>query len=377
MLDQPPRSPGDQIVIAVFALLLLAPGMLALMGWARIDAQFIGQTELRRPFIAPPPTSGALATGGWERDFERQVSDTFPLRSAWIEALGGAKYAWFGDVLGNSVIVGRDGWLFFGLEERSYLTGAYDPSDVELASLADLYARRASWCRSHGMRYVFLLAPNKSTIYARYLPAWLTPHLPTPADRLFPLLRARGVRVLDIRPQLIAASYTRDVYTRGDTHWDYAGAALAAHAILSALRDQGIRDKLPPNPPTAVEYGEGDLQRLAAIPGAHNAGIDLVFPRRAVDVTDPRYAGDPAVTNYYPSVTAVHDRSLPTAVLFGDSFLGALLPNVAESFRRVVSLHRVSINGLQFDKRVLEYEKPTLVVDEMVERTLVFSSLIR
>jgi alginate O-acetyltransferase complex protein AlgJ len=377
MFAQPPRSPADRIVIALFAVLLLAPSILALAGWAHLDTAFIFQTEQREPFVAPPISSGAIATGGWERDFERQAADVFPLRTTLIEALAYAKYAWFGDALGDNVIVGRSGWLFYGAEERAYITGAYQPADAELAALADVFARRSAWCAQHGMHYVFLLAPNKSTIYARFLPDGMTPSQPSPADRFLPLLRARGVQAVDVRAQLIAASYRGDVYSHGDTHWNDAGAAIAARATAAALRGAGVRDELPPSPHSEIVHGGGDLLNIAAIPGVGNALVHYVFPGRAHEIADPRYAGDPAGTNFITHVSAVDNPKLPAAVLFGDSFIEQLRPFLAEDFRRAVFIHRVAMTGSQFDEGLLERERPAVVVDELVERNMTFAGLIK
>ena len=70
-MERTARSPGDVVVIAVFSLLLLAPALLALTGHAGFDTEFLLHTERRQPFVAPKPTTGALATAGWERDAER------------------------------------------------------------------------------------------------------------------------------------------------------------------------------------------------------------------------------------------------------------------------------------------------------------------
>ncbi len=100
-MERTARSPGDIAVIVVFALLLVAPALLALTGHAGFDIAFLEHTEHRRPFVAPPPTTGALATGGWERDAEREIADAFPLRKELIQGYDYAKYTWLGEVAGR------------------------------------------------------------------------------------------------------------------------------------------------------------------------------------------------------------------------------------------------------------------------------------
>jgi hypothetical protein len=374
-------SLGDAIVIVLFAVLLLAPAVLALTGHAGFDTAFIEGTELRHPFVAPPPASGALATGGWERDAEREIADAFPLRRVLIEGYDHAKYAWLHDIASTHVIKGRDGWLFLGDEERWYLTGEHRPSDGDLTRLADLYASRSKWCAQHGIAYVFLLAPNKSTVYEDQLPAEMHVVRPTPADRLLPLLRARGLRTVDVRAELrdlARAGEHRELgelYSRGDTHWNDAGAYVTYRATISALAGTGVRAAVAHDATPRIETGGGDLLKLAGIGSlVQNRIVRLDFPRKANPIASPVYPDDPDAAAFVVNAFIAADPALPKAVVFGDSFTDVLGPFLAESFRRTVVLRYVNVTDVQFDTRVLEVEKPGVVVQEIVERSLVFAS---
>jgi len=372
-MERSARSPGDVAVIAVFALLLLAPALLALTGHAGFDTQFLLHTERRQPFVAPRPTTGALATGGWERDAEREIADAFPLRKQLIQSYDYAKFAWLGDAPRDAVIRGRDGWLFLGAEERTYLTDPNAANDALLTQLADVYAARAAWCAKRGIRYVFLLAPNKSTIYAQELPPGLTRVTPTPADRLLLLLRARGIRTIDPRAALAEASKHGEVYSKGDTHWNDAGAYVAYRATVAALRDAGVRDTIRPATIRAhTEQGGGDLLAMSGVADfVRNPWVHDDFPRRAHDIAAA--ANDPALPAFARRTSVVDDRSLPVAVVFGDSFSEQLAPFLAESFRRMTVLHHLT-NAVQFDRRTVETEHPSIVIQELVERTIPLSA---
>ncbi|GAC1659051.1 MAG: hypothetical protein NVS4B13_03030 [Candidatus Elarobacter sp.] len=367
------RSPGQPVVIAVFALLLLAPALLALTGHGGFDVAFIVRAEQRRPFVAPPPTTGALATGGWERDAERQIADAFPLRTNLIEAYHRAKNSWLHDIDSRHVMHGRDGWLFLGNEERWYVTGDHRPGDADLAALAGIYAERAAWCARHGIAYVVLIAPNKSTIYSGELPVGTRLFTPTPADRLFPLLRARGVRAVDVRSALIAAASKGEVYSKGDTHWNDAGAYVAYRATVAVLRDAGVRDAIVPSSfVPRVDTGEGDLLNLAGIAGlVQNRIVRYDFPHRARPAATPSYPNDRAAAGFMREAEAVADPSLPVAVVFGDSFSEGLRPFLAEDFRRTVVLRHMNVTDVQFDAGVLLTEKPAVVIQELAERSLI------
>ena len=374
-MERTTRSPGDLVVIAVFALLLLIPALLALTGHAGFDTEFLLHTERRQPFVAPKPTTGALATGGWERDAEREIADAFPLRKQLIQSYDYAKFAWLGDAPRDAVIRGRDGWLFLGAEERTYLTDPRAASDAELTQLADVYAARAAWCARHGARYVFLIAPNKSTIYAQDLPRGFARVTPTPADRLLPLLRARGIRTIDPRAALVAASRNGEVYSKGDTHWNDAGAYVAYVATVAALRDAGMRDTIAPKSIRVYsEPADGDLLGMSGVADfVRNHWVRYDFPRRAHAIAIAANASDPAPAAFARHTTILDDPTLPVAVVFGDSFSEQLAPFLAESFRRMTVLHHLT-NAVQFDRRAVDVDHPAIVIQELVERTIPLSA---
>ena len=362
------------VTVAVFAVMLLAPGLLWLTGHAGADDDFIYHTEMRRAFAAPPPSSGALATGGWERDVERQIGDDFPFRRSLIEGYDETKYRWLGDIGGTHVLRGQNGWLFFDDEERTYDDGSFAPPDAALARIAGLYAGRAQWCARRGIAYVFVLVPNKSTVYARYLPPWARHVEPNAGERLVPMLRSRGVRVVDPRSALIEASGREDVYQKGDTHWNDAGAYVAYRGIVAALRDAGVRDAVAPGSiATKTEYAVGDLDRLAGIaPLFRNADLRYDFPERARLVGAPG-AADALPSGFQQFAYTVDEPGLPAALVFGDSFTVALRRFLAQDFRRTLVMQHEITGVYHFDRAAVERERPRVVVQELVERALVFS----
>lgn len=374
------RTPGRLVVAVLFGLMLAWPAALALAGYRGADADFIYHHEERRPFVAPAVTSGALATGGWERDVERQVADEFPLRRPLIEGYAVAKYFWLGDVASPYVLRGTQGWLFYANEERQYEDGSYDPSSAQLARLADMYASRARWCAQHGMAYLFVLVPNKSEAEQAFRPRGVVRYVDDPAGaRLVPLLRARGVRTVDLRDDLQRAATGGEVYSKGDTHWNDAGAYVAYRRIASELRSTGMRDNIAPRSiRSRLREEDGDLDRLAGIASiVRNEVVAYDFPARAQTQAEPSYPNDPLQEAFNRDAYAVNDARLPVAVVFGDSFTGALRRFLAEDFRRTVILQHDISAEIQFDRAPLDAERPQVVIDELVARALVFSDRFR
>ena len=85
------------------------------------------------------------------------------------------------------------------------------------------------------------------------------------------------------------------------------------------------------------------------------------------------YSADPIAGAFIPAAYSNGDPRLPKAVVFGDSFSIALRGFLAEDFSRTVILQHSIPNALQFDRAAVEAEKPSVVIQELVERALVFS----
>jgi alginate O-acetyltransferase complex protein AlgJ len=367
---------GDMVAIVVFLVMLVVPALLAAAGFARPDTAFIETREQRYPFVAPAVSSGALATGGYERDLERQIADAFPLRTTLIEAYDYAKFAWLGASTSANVIRGRDGWLFLGAEESRYVTGEWTPSAAELAHIADVYAARARWCRAHGVAYVFVIAPNKSTISPDLAPPWYRPSAPTPLDRLLPMLRDAGVTTIDVRAQLHDAARRREVYSRGDTHWNDAGAYIAYRAVVGALGAAGVRDAVVPSGTRFVSQA-GDLLNFSGVGGRiMDRLLVLDYLKRAHPAAAPELERAAAAKEFSLQASAV-DAPLPVAVVFGDSFVNRLAPFLAEDFRSTVVLQEGTPLAPQFDPALVLAAHANFVVQELVERNFVFGTSFR
>jgi hypothetical protein len=183
------------------------------------------------------------------------------------------------------IVLGRDGWLFLGREsERGKLKDidlATDIAGLRPLSRQSLEAwrialeSRRDWCEAKGAAYVFLLCPNKQTVYPEHLP----PHMACrDSDRtrrraFLDHMRAHSDLVIhDATPALLAAKAKRQVYYRTDTHWNGHGAfegfralALAAAQVFPRLRE--------PTPDQFSVYEKpvvgGDLAQMLASAAAH------------------------------------------------------------------------------------------------------------
>ena len=374
---------ADRVLVVAFVGVLALPAALLVAGRGSGDG---GERRPLAPAPAWPADVDALAR--LPAQTEAWFNDHFGLRTALVRAHRRLAVQWLGAppaeraeggladaALGNlsrKVLVGRDGWLFLsgrGRLESWRRVRAFTPEDLD--GLARLLAARRDWCAARGIAYVFVVAPDKHSVYPEHMPASLVPL--RPESQLDQLVRhldgtADGP-LLDLRPALRAAKALGAVYPRTDTHWSDLGAWAATDAILARLRPRF--PALAPPPLASYERREqdgpgGDLAGLLGLADVlREPTVRLVpaRPRRAVVVErHPESACPEAVWR----VTEVADPALPTALVFHDSFAFALTRFLAEHFRRAAwHLYR------PFDPALVERERPDVVIDELAERSLV------
>lgn len=81
----------------------------------------------------------------------------------------------------------------------------------------------------------------------------------------------------------------------------------------------------------------------------------------------------PNERKYNPTANPQADR--PNVVILHDSFMGALAGFLNEHFQRVCYDRRNDKQGDRFPAELIERERPTMVIDEMVQRRLQLAPL--
>lgn len=274
----------------------------------------------------------------------------------------------------ETLMLGRDGWLFLAGSnlEMDYFRADMPFSEDELARWRLALLQRHIWLERQGIRFLFVIAPNKSTIYPEKVPARIHRAV-TRLDQLLEYLRRRplpdGFRPVDLRKTLRAAKSRYPVYGKIDSHWNGFGAMIASNKILGALSRF-----YPFHPPTlddfavSLEPGAGPRGDLAAMLSLS----DVLSDPQPVNVT-PRslsrvIVAEPARwidTDLEREVTICPGAELPEALMFRDSFGYALAKYLSEHFQKITYIRDI---GLRFHPRIVLRVGPKIVIQEMGER---------
>jgi alginate O-acetyltransferase complex protein AlgJ len=372
--DHPAR---DRILVALFGMALAV----ALAG--TIIKRNVTITTYENRSAAPwpsRPTSLAEARA-WPAKFEAAFADRFGGRNTLIALHHWTKAVGFGVSPAANVVIGRDGWLFFRGEDgraldRDYRGTVPYPAD-EPSLIAAEFKRRHDFVSALGIAYVVMIVPDKATIYPEYLPRWVTKVAPqTRLDRLYAALAAYPeIAVLDLRPALTAAKARERDYFKTDSHWNLVGATIGYETLAAVLKAKvpGFPGAPPERPPyvPGVDFYSGDLaQMIGSRGGAFReediAPLGKVLANEAGHCAKPVAAPPASGTEAEPDmlIYACARPGLPAAVVYRDSMAISLMPLLSENFRRVVYLTR------RFERSMIERERPDVVIEELVERTL-------
>ena len=329
--DSPARGAGGAgriavafVAVALVLLLLPFAGML----WARTDA-----TSENRELAAAPALvdeDGAFNVGVLA-DLGSYFDDHFAYRNELVAA-NAAVRGLFGVSSTDQVVVGSDGWLYYGGTLPDYL-GQLRLSDRALGNIAHNLALMQGYARGRGAAFVFTIAPNKNTLYPAHMPYYyLRSEEPRNWDRLKPLLESEGVAYLDLF-ELIGGADGELYYLR-DSHWTNRGAFLAANALLGALgREQlaaGDGDWL------ARDDWVGDVEAMLHPVGQRAEAAEYlagVNDGPGLSGTLWRYTAGDDVTN--DSIETAGPGA-GTLLMYRDSFGNALLPYMSSAFSKTV-----------------------------------------
>jgi alginate O-acetyltransferase complex protein AlgJ len=371
----PPPAPDahprrDRVLAVLFAVALAVPLLALGLTWSRT------MTLFEKRAMAPWPAFELATT--FPPAFEGAFADRFGGRDVLIRLHHASLLEFFGVSALATVMPGRDGWYYWLGEDgqsldRHYRGVAEFPQAWVDATAAELIRRR-DWLAARGISYVVAIVPEKFTIYPEFLPPWVTKSTaPSPYDRVAAAMRADGsVAFIDLRPALREAKARDRVYFKTDSHWNYNGAIVGYEAIMRdvqrALPPGRLPAIVPPRRPPyvpGVDYYSGDLIGMLGLPGRIREEDVAPLGKILADTASRcarRIDADPSSG----FETYVCDQpGLPRAVIYRDSMAISLIPMLAENFSRVVF-----VASRRLDPALIEREKPDVVIEEMVERSL-------
>ncbi|MHC5065571.1 MAG: alginate O-acetyltransferase AlgX-related protein [Planctomycetota bacterium] len=367
------RVIADRVLAATFLLFLTIPFVGTFFSW-----DFYGLQENRRP--SPLPDVAETSLEELPDALDAYYKDHFGFRNYLIRRWNRLLRR-IDRQLVRRVVEGRDDWFFFGQPEVIHdILGLAETSERDLAAWCRAIEDRRSWLAERGIHYLFVVAPNKSSIYPEMLPEEMQGELrPTRLDRLITYLGANSeARIFDLRPALRENKDWQTLYLSHDTHWSAYGAFIAYRTVLERLREW-----LPELGP-ALDFDDcrqwttqhyGDLARTGDLPEEEYTTPRLwIDPPGHENFADPEFV-DPALV---PHENAPATKELIPiyanasghggVVVFHDSFFAKCVKLIAHHFAETASIWSMLSPKTLID--IVEAQEPQVVIEVVLERFL-------
>ncbi|WP_131782172.1 DHHW family protein [Legionella gresilensis] len=305
-------------------------------------------------------------------DFEAYFNDNFGFRSYFLDLYNQAVHYLFKESGSPRVIVGKNDWLFYS-DDRSLedIQGKEHLSPEELEKWALTIKERGTWLASKGIKYRFVIPPDKHSIFSEYLPASHKRHNFSRFQELMTYLGSNPY-VIDLLP-ILKENKTPDrpkLYFRTDTHWTSYGAYLGYLNIMKSLGNDYL--------PNTILYKRENFKngpktkRDLAVMARLNLLEEDIVPEPDKNYFYPAQLLDPLgfKQNAFKTGATYAPFKTRTLLIFHDSFTSGMSRYFSSGFKRVVYFWGMPDNE-QFVQLVLQ-ENPDVVIEERVERSMRF-----
>jgi len=303
--------------------------------------------------------------------FQAYTDDHFGMRSTLVSLGNKINLKLFNQSSNDQVWIGKDGWLFLRdpILEADLKSNAKF-TDNELIQWREYLEAHNTWLMKQGISYIFVVVPNKHTIYPEYLPKSVQVKGKSRLVQLEEYISAHSnVHFINLTNTLRSAKGIEPLYYKLDTHWTDT-AAFSGYLELMQTISQ-IFPKLEPLTTDDIE-GVRTHSRLAVLarfmalegyfPKEKRTELRVIVPQSELVRTEQSTAQDEIL------IYRRADDSLPSLLVYRDSFADAMIPFLAERFHTSTFIRKPKQRDIKPSD--IEKFKPDIVIEQVVENKL-------
>ena len=290
-------------------------------------------------------------------NFETYFTEHFAFRNELVATDGKIQGGVFRTSANNSVIYGKDDWLYYTSTISDY-SGKNMMNERELKNLQRNLSIINEYLKEKKIEFILTIPPNKNTLYGKYMPYYASTKVSDDHTlyKLKDLCTEANIEYADLYEVLKNESET--VYLKRDSHWNNKGALIAYQTILDKLgREYNNYESITPN---RSKSENGDLNKmLYSYYGDKEVNYYYDIPQEYEYVSDTQSVEDGWIE------TTVENKE-STLLMFRDSFGNTLIPLIANQFGHA---YFTKESPYRLEKVVSE-QSPNIVIFEKVERNL-------
>jgi hypothetical protein len=266
------------------------------------------------------------------------------------------KYIISGKVYSNSVISGKDGWLFYSNSLDGGGLADYEatnyPNEKAIKQLQENLKYNLNYLNNKNIDFAVFIAPNNGNIYRNNLPNSVKYSNKTTTEYTIECMKKiKGLKIIYPQEELIEKADFYQVCLPLDSHWNSLGAYIGYSKLMLELFN--VREK-PIESFTIKKrnIGTGDLVRLLKLedvfPNSYDYYINELDSEPCEDLKE------------YRNENAVVNKSI---LFIGDSYRLSLSKYLRRPFKRFLMVH---MNDYKY--KIIDDYKPDFVIFERAGR---------
>lgn len=359
-----------RIVACGFIVLLLIP----ILTFNRISGK-ISEAENRHLAVFPEvfDDKGNIKDG-IKDSLKSWFDDNLGMRSELVRLNNRIQLKLFNKSPSDKVQLGKDGWLFYTLENNLKIAdGTFPLTEKDIENLAVQQTRIQKILASQGIDYVLILPSSKVGIYPEYIQSGNFKVRTTPSDIVAEYLQKNTtVKVIKLKDVLLQAKNDQQLYYKNDTHWNDIGIYTGYREIINKLNSWNITDTKPVDVTFAPSKHRGDLAIMNNDSSQEKTQAFQVVGAHAQMIQTGTYYDQfmqLMQSNGVQKSSAIWSNSAggeKKILMFGDSMFGQdMMELLPENFAQFTYVWDYNIQ-----QNVIDLVKPDVVFYDMGERTL-------
>ncbi|RJP80133.1 MAG: tetratricopeptide repeat protein [Desulfobacteraceae bacterium] len=364
---------SQHVLFAAFLLIISMPSVFML-----VTPRFeISKSEKRKLATLPQFSLSKQSLKELPAKLEAYLNDHFGYRDTHLFFNSYIKVKMLGISPVEKVVIGKENWLYLN-DWRSIedYMGLQTPQEVQLKAWKLLFEKRKKWLEKQGIAYLFVIVPDKQTIYPEYLPDYITKTgNQTRLDCLLEYLDGKfDENILDLRPAFLKAKHLDLLYYITDTHWNQLGAYLGYKEIL-----ERIRSHFPNNPGLVDLPIQKSYKNATGLDLANMINMEKFYKDFSPVIALPEACAKLIKNEGLPQLFLLEgkmpfsrgcDKSDLRAVIFRDSFSESIILPLSEHFKEIVYIwHPYDQNAMN---ELTTQSKPDIVIEECAEMVLLW-----
>jgi len=308
------------------------------------------------------------------KKYENYYNDNFALRDFMINRFNRIKFSFFKVSPVDSVLIGKNGWLFLKKESGVNLLKYYFAFDHKARSMLvhwkDRIEERRKWAKSLGCDYIYVIVPNKQTIYPEMMPYGADrPTEESILDQIMEYVEKNGVDfIINLKREFIGLKGRRLLYQKTDTHWNELGAYFAYRRILMFIKVQlGLSVRPEPINKFIVNRHintKGDLSGMLSLK-YKTFPNNMIRLKRKKEINIKSGITDVLSSNLKITIDEYDKGILPPVLMIHDSFGEYLKYFIRKHFK--VSYYSTNRN-LKLYRELIKKEGIKYIIEVIAER---------